>query len=209
VTPRRLSVTLACLGLLTLPAAALAANKLVPPGNSGASEYYEAVPSANGNTPPPTPASAPPTTPGEVALARLGPHGRAAASLAAAGMPPPRRGAARTPTSGTHGAGTALGSGTRGAGRTPTSGTHGAGPTSTTSTHGARPGPTLTTPASQASSGAHVPVPSGNGPIDSIARALTAPGSGGLGLLLPIFLAGALVAAAGLAVARLMHRDDV
>ena len=176
MTLRRLSVAIACVGVLALPTAAWAAHKLVPPGNSGASQYFEAVPSAGGNTPPPQPTSALPASPGDTALAKLGKHGQAAAALAAAGAPTPAGSAGSTHAAGTH---------------------HG-GPTSTAGRHRSGANPTT---------GRHVAVPSGNGAIDSIAGAVTGSGSNGVGVVLPILLAGALAAAVTFAVVRRMRRD--
>jgi hypothetical protein len=81
---------------------------LIPPGKAGASQYFETIPNAAGNTPPPSGiGSASPTAGGAAAqtlasfgrgragaatLARLGATGRAAAALAGATAPSPDAG---------------------------------------------------------------------------------------------------------------------
>jgi hypothetical protein len=47
----RPSIIVVCIGLLALPAPALAADTHAPPGNSEVGEYLETVPGAGGNTP--------------------------------------------------------------------------------------------------------------------------------------------------------------
>lgn len=77
---------------VALPATALAEG-VVPPGNSAANQYTETAPSAGGEQLPPGGHSTPPTPAKALGakaadqLDRLGPVGRAAAVLAAAGAP--------------------------------------------------------------------------------------------------------------------------
>jgi len=79
---------------------------LVPPGKSGANQYFENIPSAQGSSAPPTygrSAVSPPSAiaalgrgrAGTAALARLGKDGQAAATLAQETAPAPARGTGR------------------------------------------------------------------------------------------------------------------
>jgi hypothetical protein len=83
--------------LLAAPAAARVDRQLVPPGKSGAEQYFENVPTAAGPAAPAPGSTAPPASgagstaaarAGLRALARRGQDGAKAAGLAAAGAPP-------------------------------------------------------------------------------------------------------------------------
>ena len=106
--------SLVLIGSSAVPASGQEAQVVAPPGNSGVQEYLEVVPAAGGDRLAPGGGQAAPThgeagrtspTPREVfgprtarALSRLGPDGRAAAALAAAGAPSDARAAGRNPT---------------------------------------------------------------------------------------------------------------
>jgi hypothetical protein len=96
---KALLTTIACVSLLAAPALARGADHLIPPGKSGADQYFETIPSSAGNAAPPqgTPTSSAPAavavTPtaraGARALGRRGKDGKAASSLARDTAPPP------------------------------------------------------------------------------------------------------------------------
>ena len=89
MTVGRRFVLLAGVAWLALPTNALAQQTLAPPGKAGADQYFETIPSANGNAAPPSAIAASPggTAAGISALARLGKDGQSAAALAGATGP--------------------------------------------------------------------------------------------------------------------------
>jgi hypothetical protein len=106
------TATLVAIALLAAPAAARADRQLVPPGKSGAEQYFEDVPSAAGPAAPSGNATGSPTsgaesTPGALAalraLERHGKDGAAAAGLAAGAAP------SAAPAGGKSGAGSGTG----------------------------------------------------------------------------------------------------
>jgi hypothetical protein len=93
----RTAMLLAAIALLALPVAARADRQLVPPGKSGAEQYFENVPTAAGpaapsGNPKGLPTAGAEATPAALAalraLQRHGKDGAAAAGLAAGGAPP-------------------------------------------------------------------------------------------------------------------------
>lgn len=175
--------------LLASPAAAKTCTKRVaPPGHAGSTQYFETVPTSCGNAPPPSGSS---TSGGPInhlgqgkaglhALSRLGSNGKAAASLAAATAPtsaPPS--GATTPSSGS----VSKPSGGRGSGKSLGSG------------QGALSGSGQGTP-----SGSGLPW-TGGSTSGALGNALTG-SDGGLGILLPILMGLALIAAIALGLIR-------
>ena len=87
------AITLISAALLVLPSSAVAAH-LAPPGKAGANQYFETIPTSQGNAAPPTGAVNPHPLArlgagrrGAARLARLGKQGAAAAALAQATAP--------------------------------------------------------------------------------------------------------------------------
>lgn len=79
---RPLAALASCLAILCVPAASWA-NSVAPPGNSGVSQYFETVPSADGNHPvAKKPAKGAITSTAKRKLSGLGADGQAAAQLA-------------------------------------------------------------------------------------------------------------------------------
>ncbi len=169
--PRIVGIALAtaCLLASVLPASSLAADGAVPPGVAGANQYTESVPSADGNESTKSmvhvgksggageDTSSPSATLGSASaekLEDLGPEGRAAANLAAAGA-----------------------SGGKGGGG----------------------------PIGMTGGGANQPdrASSGSSSFDQVVGQLSgSDSSGGIGLLLPLLIVMAVVAAAGYLVGR-------
>ena len=105
---RRLAIALVLGAALGVPSSALGVI-LVPPGKSGASQYFEDIPTSAGNAAPPGtgPGSGTTSSPGDLAhlgqghagaakLSRLGKDGQAAATLAQQTAPVPAAGAGST-----------------------------------------------------------------------------------------------------------------
>lgn len=106
VAARISAVSLTLLATLLLPAGAHATKVLVPPGNSGASQYVEVVPSAEGGVTPGAQSHnhAHVLTPStERSLKSLGPEGKAVASFAQATGTPHGSNASTTGRAGSHG----------------------------------------------------------------------------------------------------------
>ncbi len=174
---RRAPIFIACAVSLTLPGEALALS-IVPPGKSGADQYFETIPTSSGNAAPPpgggSSGKGGATNPsrgraltqlgqgrtGTARLARLGKDGQAAAALAAATGPSP------------------------------------APKASERSVLGNSVGPRRETAPLQGESGG-----------SAVSQTLTGSDAGGLGPLLPLLLGTTLIAALGFAAARLRRRS--
>jgi hypothetical protein len=178
---------IACLGALLLYPSMGFAAVLVPPGKSGASQYYETIPTSQGGASPP--GSGPHTSSpsgalskigqgraGSTGLSRLGKNGQAAAALAKATAP-------------AVGGDPAAGSGksSRGAAGSAAS-------SADTRTSSSRLAP-LAGQASSSHTGS-----AGSAVADALA------GSGGLGVLLPALMGASLVAAAAIGMWRIRRR---
>jgi hypothetical protein len=179
---RLLVASVTCCLALALAGGAPAQQTIAPPGNSGVDQYFETVPGAGGNLAvhrtPPASGGSTGSAPGARGLARFGRDGQAAAALAAA-TAPARSGHA--------------GAGARpGAGAGPGPGTRGGG----------TPGGGSAAPSASAA------VPQASGSTSAVLGVLSGSDQGGLGLVLPILLLGALVAAVALGVLRRRRRRD-
>lgn len=173
LTDARLVAIAAISAALALaPAAAAAPIVLDPPGKAGANQYFETIPTSNGNAAPPSGGTAtkPPTIdasgPGKSALhqlQKLGADGQAAANFAEASAPP------ASPT-GSHGQ---RGAGSSSANRDGSGNSDGSG----------------TNPAAAAASA------TGGSAFSGIFHVLGGSDAGGIGVFLPILLIGSLVSA--------------
>lgn len=179
---------LALLAALALPTTALAkSHTYVPPGNSGANQYVEVIPTAGGGTPSGglhhrtahsragqgAGAVAPSTL---NALAGQGATGQQAAAVALATAPAGVRG---IPSSGTHHA--------RAHGHGSTSGSNGSGGAGGSGSSGS----------SGTGAGA-----SSSSPVTQLAHALTGSAAGGLGSMLPALLIAVALGMVGLVIMR-------